>query len=726
MGIKDSGQQERLLRENNLGLEKAIEIVRTAEESREQICYMKYETATVNFVKKKENPNQLKKSSLYECKKSGRKHKPRGCPAFGKICTKCNKKNHFAAKYFQNTKNIHEINVPENELDVYIDSVTLTETKCEIINCTDSIDKNIEMHRKVKELKNSPWPFYVVNVKSKLILGLKGCKELKLIERIDVIECSKIKKDGIVSKVNKSTYWVQSLVIVEKPNVNLRLRLDPRDLNKVIKREHYQIPCIDDIINKLEGYNEDSHNAIISKVLERARSLNKKFNPDKLQYRVGVVGTDVLELLYRWFIPEYDSLYDHRMISFELKIPSSDRACDCSAETNLFNTKRANWNLFYSHCSKAENAILDSLNNCILPVSLELCVQDVQDLIISAAEKSISLKKRGCHKVPWWSVELFCIHKQLNASRRRYQRTKSSVLREVYRKNYIQIKVKYKFKLDESKANSWKSFLADITVQNVWKKIYTHGVKTNFTKRLEISGIEVSSGHFTSSFEDTIDAILRKSFPRDPNSQDNSQHRVLRSEADLVYESDDDIPFSRTEIDCVIDNLNQRINLKLGGVTIEEVHKIKYLGIIVDNKMQWKEHISYVSSKSEKILLGLLIISHNTFGVKTNVLQLIYKQGIVPLMSYASRAWGHSLRKKVNSRLIRRTQRRFLLRVIKGYKTLSYEAVFAISGMPPIDLAILNNLDVRESFLSTSLGTLDEAIPISLLPHLHAESLSLL
>ncbi|GFT09141.1 RNase H domain-containing protein [Trichonephila clavipes] len=86
-------------------------------------------------------------------------------------------------------------------------------------------------------------------------------------------------------------------------------------------------------------------------------------------------------------------------------------------------------------------------------------------------------------------------------------------------------------------------------------------------------------------------------------------------------------------------------------------------------------------------------------------------------MSYASRAWGNYLSKKINSRLIRRTQRRFLLRVIKGYKTISYEAVFAISGIPPIDLVILNNLDVRENYLSTSLGTLDGTIPLSLLSH---------
>ncbi|GFS99975.1 uncharacterized protein TNCV_4196551 [Trichonephila clavipes] len=39
----------------------------------------------------------------------------------------------------------------------------------------------------------------------------------------------------------------------KKPNGNLRLCLDPKDLNKLNKREHYQIPCTDDIISRLEG-----------------------------------------------------------------------------------------------------------------------------------------------------------------------------------------------------------------------------------------------------------------------------------------------------------------------------------------------------------------------------------------------------------------------------------------------------------------------------------------
>ncbi|GFS67360.1 transposon Ty3-I Gag-Pol polyprotein [Nephila pilipes] len=57
-----------------------------------------------------------------------------------------------------------------------------------------------------------------------------------------------------MSKINKPTDWVESSVIVEKPNGNLRLLfLDPRDLNKVIKREHYQIPYTNDIFSRLEG-----------------------------------------------------------------------------------------------------------------------------------------------------------------------------------------------------------------------------------------------------------------------------------------------------------------------------------------------------------------------------------------------------------------------------------------------------------------------------------------
>lgn len=49
-------------------------------------------------------------------------------------------------------------------------------------------------------------------------------------------------KEGIVRKIEEPTEWVNSLVIVEKPKGDLRLCIDPKDLNKAIQREHYRLP----------------------------------------------------------------------------------------------------------------------------------------------------------------------------------------------------------------------------------------------------------------------------------------------------------------------------------------------------------------------------------------------------------------------------------------------------------------------------------------------------
>lgn len=45
----------------------------------------------------------------------------------------------------------------------------------------------------------------------------------------------------------------QSLVVVEKKNKSLRLCLDPRNLNRAIKRYHYPIPTVEEIRSKLNG-----------------------------------------------------------------------------------------------------------------------------------------------------------------------------------------------------------------------------------------------------------------------------------------------------------------------------------------------------------------------------------------------------------------------------------------------------------------------------------------
>ena len=63
----------------------------------------------------------------------------------------------------------------------------------------------------------------------------------KLKKELDGMETA-----GVIEKVQEPTESVNSLVVVENLDGSLRLCLDPKDLNKVIEREHFQLPAFQD------------------------------------------------------------------------------------------------------------------------------------------------------------------------------------------------------------------------------------------------------------------------------------------------------------------------------------------------------------------------------------------------------------------------------------------------------------------------------------------------
>ena len=57
----------------------------------------------------------------------------------------------------------------------------------------------------------------------------------------------------IIEPVEEPTEWVNALVVVSKPNGKLRICLDPRPLNKAIKRQHHRLPTTEEIIAEMSG-----------------------------------------------------------------------------------------------------------------------------------------------------------------------------------------------------------------------------------------------------------------------------------------------------------------------------------------------------------------------------------------------------------------------------------------------------------------------------------------
>jgi hypothetical protein len=72
----------------------------------------------------------------------------------------------------------------------------------------------------------------------------------------------------------------------------------------------------------------------------------------------------------------------------------------------------------------------------------------------------------------------------------------------------------------------------------------------------------------------------------------------------------------------------------------------------------------------------------------------IYKHAILPVTMYASEAWCTTTTKRARSKLLQ-IQRSYLTFITKAYRTVSNEALSAIAGIMPLDLAMLLHKDIR-------------------------------
>ena len=97
-----------------------------------------------------------------------------------------------------------------------------------------------------------------------------------------------LERDQVIEKVTKPTEWVSSMLIVNKPG-KLRICLDPRDLNRAIKREHYPLPTIEDVATRLKTAKVftvlDARKGFWQVELDEASSYLTTFNTPFGRYR---------------------------------------------------------------------------------------------------------------------------------------------------------------------------------------------------------------------------------------------------------------------------------------------------------------------------------------------------------------------------------------------------------------------------------------------------------
>ena len=81
-----------------------------------------------------------------------------------------------------------------------------------------------------------------------------------------------------------------------------------------------------------------------------------------------------------------------------------------------------------------------------------------------------------------------------------------------------------------------------------------------------------------------------------------------------------------------------QLNILIDGNKIEEVKKTKFLGVIIGNKLSWKDHVSHVVGNVSRGL-GIIIKARNYLNKKGLI--TLYYSFVYPYLSCCNHIWGN-------------------------------------------------------------------------------------
>ena len=125
---------------------------------------------------------------------------------------------------------------------------------------------------------------------------------------------------------------------------------------------------------------------------------------------------------------------------------------------------------------------------------------------------------------------------------------------------------------------------------------------------------------------------------------------------------DNRLSLNTDKTNYILFNCKENMNIQINKNNIKRVTHIKFLGVIIDNKLSWKYHISYLRAKLNKIIW---ITSKVAILLNFKALTMIYKSLFLPHINYANIIWGNTYISNTNCILL---QQQKMLRIICNKK----------------------------------------------------------
>lgn len=128
----------------------------------------------------------------------------------------------------------------------------------------------------------------------------------------------------------------------------------------------------------------------------------------------------------------------------------------------------------------------------------------------------------------------------------------------------------------------------------------------------------------------------------------------------------------------------ETLSIQVGESSINSVQAIKYLGVMVDDRLKFKNHVEYACDKAAGVTNALSRLMPNVGGPRQSQ-RLLISRVTNSVILYGAPIWEGSLRNSSKKEMLS-IFRRNCLRVCSGYRTISAEAASVVAGIAPIDI----------------------------------------
>lgn len=130
------------------------------------------------------------------------------------------------------------------------------------------------------------------------------------------------------------------------------------------------------------------------------------------------------------------------------------------------------------------------------------------------------------------------------------------------------------------------------------------------------------------------------------------------------------------------------INPRIYGTMLELTDTVKYLGVLLDSKLNWKRHIEVKLNKAISALMICRKVAGTKWGLVPKMICWMYKAIVLPAFSYASIVWWHKTKLISYQKWLNKLQRLACLCITGAMRSTPTVAMEILLGLPPLHLLI--------------------------------------